>query len=356
MRKIYLDNIRWAVVLLVLVYHVCYMFNGVGIPGGIPDAASIPAFDALACMVYPWFMALLFVVAGMSARYSLQKRTNRQFVKERAVKLLVPSTLGLFVIHWITGYFNIRMSGGLAYMPAALIYPISVISGVGPLWFIQMLFFFSCILVLLRKLDPSDKIWTLCGKITLPVILLLFIPIWGAAQILNMPVLTTYRFGIYFVSFLIGYYIFSHDNVQEKTEKICIPMLCCAVGGAVLYTWHYYGSNFASSECLQSVFTNLYLWIVILAVIGCFKKYCDRETAFTRYMTKASFGIYILHYPILIVACYILHYQLNLPVIWNYILALLADLILTFAAYEGVKRIPVLRYFILGLDAFHRHS
>ena len=41
MRKIYLDNIRWMTVLLVLIYHVCYMFNGVGILGGIPDRKSV---------------------------------------------------------------------------------------------------------------------------------------------------------------------------------------------------------------------------------------------------------------------------------------------------------------------------
>lgn len=351
LRKVYLDNIRWATVLLVLIYHVCYMFNGAGVPGGIPEARNIPAFDALAYIVYPWFMALLFVIAGMSARYSLQKRTGKQFIKERAVKLLVPSTLGLFVIHWITGYLNIKMGGGLAYIPAILIYPISAISGIGPLWFIQMLFLFSCVLVLFRKIDKSDKIWSLCKKVSLPVIFLLFLLIWGAAQILNMPVLTMYRFGIYFISFLIGYFVFSHDNVQEKIEKICMPMLCCSVAGAVLYMRRYYGSNYISPASLQSVVTNLYLWIVILAVIGCSKKYFNRETAFTRYMAKASFGIYVLHYPILIVTCYILQYLLNLPVIWNYIIALIVEIIMSFAAYEVIKRIPVVRYLVLGIKS-----
>lgn len=349
MRKFYLDNIRWTTVLLVLVYHVCYMFNGVGVPGGIPKAANVSAFDTVAYVVYPWFMALLFVVAGMSARYSLQKRTGKQFLKERAVKLLIPSTLGLFVIHWITGYLNIKMGGGLAYIPTALVYPISVISGIGPLWFIQMLFLFSCILILLRRIDQSDQLWTLCGKANLPVILLLFVLIFGSSQILNMPVLTMYRFGIYLVSFLIGYYIFSHDNVQAIIEKMRIPMLCLAVIGAVLYTLYYWGCNYTSPECLQSVITNLYLWIVILAVIGCFKKYFNHETAFTRYMTKSSFGIYILHYPVLIVTCYILHYYFNFPAVLNYVIALLVEFVMTFAMYEGMKRIPILRYFVLGI-------
>ena len=47
MRLHYLDNIRWATVLLVLFYHVCYMFNGVGALGGIAGAKSLACFDAV---------------------------------------------------------------------------------------------------------------------------------------------------------------------------------------------------------------------------------------------------------------------------------------------------------------------
>lgn len=349
MRKDYLDNIRWATVILVLVYHVFYLFNGVGVLGGIPEAASIPVFDRMACIIYPWFMVLLFVIAGMSARYALQKRTEKQFIKERAVKLLIPSTLGLFVIHWITGYLNIKMGGGLEYIPSALIYPISVISGIGPLWFIQMLFLFSCILVLLRNVDKNDRIWTLCQKANLPVIFLLFFLIFGAAQILNMPVLTMYRFGIYFTAFLIGYYVFSHEEVQDSIEKIRIPALCLAVIGTVFYVFRYGGSNYTSSECLQSIITNLYLWMVILAIMGYGKKYFNQETGFTRYMKESSFGMYVLHYPVLLTACYILQYYFDFQAIWNYIIALTAEIIMTVAVCEVIRRVPVLRFLVLGI-------
>ena len=54
--------------------------------------------------VYPWFMLLLFVVAGISARYALEKRTERQFLKERVDKILAPSTLGVLAFGWIGGY------------------------------------------------------------------------------------------------------------------------------------------------------------------------------------------------------------------------------------------------------------
>ena len=34
-RKYYLDNIRWITVVLVVIYHVLYMFNGEGILGTV---------------------------------------------------------------------------------------------------------------------------------------------------------------------------------------------------------------------------------------------------------------------------------------------------------------------------------
>ena len=33
MRKTYIDNIRWITVVLVVIYHVIYMFNGVSLFG-----------------------------------------------------------------------------------------------------------------------------------------------------------------------------------------------------------------------------------------------------------------------------------------------------------------------------------
>lgn len=353
MRKYYLDNIRWATVLLVLIYHVCYLFNNVGVLGGIGSGKNIPAFDAFLYIVYPWFMALLFVIAGTSARYSLEKRSCKRFISERAAKLLVPSTLGLFVYHWITGYLNIKVSGGLSHIPVFLRYPIFAISGIGPLWFIQMLFLFSLLIVLIRRIDKKDKIWSFCGKANSAAVLLLAIPIWGAAQILNMPVLTMYRFGIYCVAFLSGYFVFSHDSVQGSVEKIHIPLLLAAIVLGVLYVLYYFGKNYTSSQCLQSVFTNVYLWIAILAVLGCGKAWANSISRFSQYMTESSFSLYIVHYPVLTAICYLLYYNCNLPVVMNYTIALVTEIIVTVALSELFKRIPVVRYLVLGIKSGH---
>ena len=56
MRKYWLDNIRSVTVLLVVVYHVFYMFNAVGVPGGIGSFFDKQPWDAYCTFVYPWFM------------------------------------------------------------------------------------------------------------------------------------------------------------------------------------------------------------------------------------------------------------------------------------------------------------
>ena len=347
-RKAYLDKIRWVTVLLVALYHVGYLFNGVSVLGGIPDAKHIPAWDGFLYVVYPWFMVLLFLVSGMCARYALERKTTKEFLRERRRRLLVPGTLGLFTLHWTTGLMNIYLSGSMDLMPKALLYPIAVLSGIGPLWFIQLLFVYSLLLVLLRKIDKKDRIWQLGARANGIVICLLFLVIWGAAQILNAPVITVYRFGIYFAAYLLGYYVFSHESVQKAVDKMAIPMGILWVIGAVAYTAHYHGSDYTADACLKSLWTNLYLWIAVLAALGCASRFMNRETPATRYLSRAIFGVYILHYSVMLAIGCLTQKVLGLPVWLCYGLTALG-IPLSLGLYELVRRIPGIRYLVLGI-------
>ena len=348
-RKHYLDNIRWGTVVLVLIYHVFYLYNTVGVPFPVAQDAGIRAFDTFSYIVYPWFMVILFLISGISARYALQKQTNKEFLKKKVTKLLIPSTLGLFVYHWISGYLNVKFGGGLAYIPSFIRYPVFVMAGTGPLWFIQMLFLFSVLLVMLRNMDKEDRIWAFCGKINIVMILLLVFLIWGTAQVLNLPVLSTYRFGIYGTAYLIGYFVFSHDEVQDSIERIHIPMLIAAIILGAAFTVRYFGVSYSSEECLKSLLTNCYLWAAVLAILGCGKSWFNKTSAFASYMTKSSFGFYVVHYLVAQLTCYSVYYYGNFPKAMNYFLALAIELTCTVLIYELLKRIPVIRYLVLGI-------
>lgn len=352
MRKYYIDNLRSSIVLLVIFYHIIYIFNSVGVITNV-DIKGIPQMDIFLYIIYPWFMICLFLLAGVSARYALNTRTNRQYLKERTKKILVPSIAGIFLISWICGlitnqYTNIFFGAG-DKTPVFIKYLIYCLTGIGPLWFAHELFFATLILLLLRKIDKQDKIWNLCSKINFPVLFLLVFAVWGSAQILNTPLIEVYRNGIYIFVFLLGYYVFSHDHIIQLLEKYRLFLLTIAIIFGTGFTVWLWGENYSSSENLKKLITNFYAWFMTLAVIGYAKRFMDKETCFTKYMKKRSFGFYILHYPLLITITYLIDLNFNVPSFAFYFILMIIETIFLPVVYKIISRIPVIRTLILGI-------
>ena len=71
MRKSYIDNLRWVTVVLVVIYHVFYMYNAEGLSGTVGKITDLEVqyYDIYQYIVYPWFMILLFIGSGSSSRY-----------------------------------------------------------------------------------------------------------------------------------------------------------------------------------------------------------------------------------------------------------------------------------------------
>lgn len=353
-RRHYIDNIRWATVLLVILYHVVYNFNSVGVITNL-NMQGIPQLDVLEYFVYPWFMVLLFVAAGMSARYSLAARGGRAFARDRVKRLFVPSIAGIFLLGWIGGWVTSRTTdmflGNGDMIPGIIKYFIYCMAGIGPLWFAHELFLASMILLLIRSIDKKDRLWELGGKANHILILLaLALVVWGSAQILNTPLIEVYRHGIYIVTFLLGYFVFSHEEVTDVLVKHKLWLLAAAVLAGIGYTWYYFGENYASQEVLRSFFTNAYAWLMVLALFGCFKAWCDRENRYTRYLTKRNFGFYVLHYPLLVLISYLVVTYQSLPMFAYYLVILAAEILLLPLLYEIISSIPVIRFLILGIS------
>ena len=175
-RKRYLDNIRWAVVAVVVVYHVFYMYNAEGVLGGLGKITDLDVqyYDLFLYIVYPWLMPVLFLVSGICARLALEKRSDREYFKSRTTKLLVPGTVGLFVFQFIQGWISASLGDGFDGMevPGAVKYLIMALSGQGVLWYIQLLWVLTALLLLIRKLE-KDRLWTRCGRIGVAGITLL---------------------------------------------------------------------------------------------------------------------------------------------------------------------------------------
>lgn len=352
MRKVYLDNIRWITVVLVVVYHVIYMYNGVETAGVIGPFAAVQYQDVYQYLVYPWFMLLLFTVSGMAARFYLERHTDRDFLQARTTKLLVPSTIGLLVFHWILGYYNMALSEAMeqmAVVPKPVLFLIMVLSGTGPLWYIQVLWMLSLLLVLVRKIE-KDRIYEKCRRTNTGILLALTVGIIFSAKILNVPVVVVYRFGIYGAGFFIGYFCLSHDEVMDRLEK-CWPFLtAAAVVLAVFFTTLNFGKPYAEHVVLDTPLCSAYAWVATLAILAFMKKWGGYETGLSQWMSRKSWGLYIFHYlPLAAAAYYLNRYVKGLPVPLVYFLTALAAFLGAYLLNEIISRLPFFRWAVLGI-------
>ena len=67
-------------------------------------------------------------------------------------------------------------------------------------------------------------------------------------------------------------------------------------------------------------------------------------------MTKNNFNMYILHYVVVLLLGYVTVTFLNLPFILNYIVILIGTIIVLPILIEIVKRIPIIRFMVLGIS------
>ena len=234
-------------------------------------------------------------------------------------------------------------------IPGPVLYLILCVSGTGVLWTIQVMWILSMVLLLIRKLEKG-RLSVLTEKAGILTALLLGILIYGSAQILNMPVICVYRFGIYGMAFLTGYYVFTQEKVIKELEKYWLPLLLAAFAAGILYTCVYYGKNYAVEPYVNSPLAVLYGWLMCLAVIGGMKRFADRESRVWQFLKQRSFGLYVFHYLPLSACAYVLYTYANLPGILLYVLTGLAAFAGGLLLYEIVKRIPGVRWCLLGLQ------
>ena len=85
-------------------------------------------------------------------------------------------------------------------------------------------------------------------------------------------------------------------------------------------------------------------------IMGIGSKFLNFKNKFTVYMTKNNFNIYILHYVVVLLLGYVTVTFLNLPFILNYIVILIGTIIALPILIEIVKRIPIIRFMVLGIS------
>jgi fucose 4-O-acetylase-like acetyltransferase len=358
-------------VLLVVNMHACVTYSHVG--GWYLKDPPEPGLGVKIPFLYwqghlqAFFMGLLFFLAGVFAHGACLRRGPAGFVRERLLRLGAPAAFYMLVIQPFIGLVLLRRPGDRAIGELYLRYLSSgrVLSGSGPLWFAVALLIFCLALALKRAVLPGAA----QAERRSP-------PSWGALTALGcLLVVATFAFRLvqpldtdffnlqlgFFAQYIAAFSVGVLAGQHGWLEALASSRVAAGAGWAVLVAgplgmtatlllggltqtgdfqpfkggWHWQAFGLAAWEQLSGVALGL-------GAMALFRRRFNTEGPLATWMARHSFGVYVLHAPILVALALAMHPLPGGPVFKMLLLTVLG-LVLSHAAAALAKRVPGLR-------------
>jgi hypothetical protein len=325
MRRYDLDWLRVLVFALLIFYHVGMLF--------VPWDFHLKNNITYQWMTYPmwfvnqWRLPILFVISGMGTFYALQKRSGKQFILERVVRLYIPLSIGmLFIVPPQVFYerlYKNQFAGNYTDF-----WPSEAFAGVYPegnfswhhLWFLPYLLLFSIALVpFFVYMKNHLNNWltvSLQSLLKRPLGWFVFIlPLYLAEAFVEpyYPVTHTligdwFTVLNYLILFFFGFTlvtakeVFWSGVVAYRRVFLTIGVVSFAV--MLLMVLHFEDSS--TRHFMEAFVKVLNLWSWILALFGFAAKHLNKKSKTLAYANEAVYPFYILHQTVMIIFAFYL--------------------------------------------------
>jgi len=375
-RLSYLDNLRTALVLLVVAHHLALVYGAFA-----PFYYTEPPFtDPLAFVTLgvfvlfnqAWFMGGLFLMAGYFTPGSHDRAGGAGFVKSRLVRLGIPVLAAIFVIEPVArlGFFLMPESlTGISGPPTLAGYPKML--GLGPLWFALMLLIFDLGYALWRRIagEPRPVVEERKGfpgvaaaigaMLALAVVSYLFrmiVPMGREIHLvlpfLNFP--TIAYLPQYLGLFVLGIAASRRDWLSGLTASAgatgaalalaaSVLLFPLAVSGRMFSVAFSQAGEFAGNGHWQSaVYTawdSIMAISMMLALIALFRRAVKGGGRVSRFLASHSYTVYIIHSALLVFICYAMR-GIGLPALAKFALAVIVVIPACYAAAYAIRRLP----------------
>lgn len=357
MRKSFIDNLRWICILILIPYHAAQAWNTWGEPNYIFFEGN-RLISSIIVFFSPYYMPLLFLLAGVSTKYALSKRTYGQYIIERIKRLLIPLLFGtlLFMplMTWLADRFHHDYEGTLLQHYAIFFTKYTDFTGAdggfsfGQFWFLLYLFVISIlavgIIALYKKFGFQER-----SNIPFWLIILLGLPLPLFDQLLSIggKSLVTFTY-----IFMVGYFVFSKDKVIENADRYAwlttVIGVIASAANVYLFIW-----SDERYELLNAIINYIAKWFMLPALIGLGKKLLDRNGKIPRYMSVRSFPFFSFHFIFVVLFQYLASEPLKGRTALLYILPVVSAYICTFICAEICIRVPVL-CFLTGTKHYRK--
>lgn len=360
-RRYDIDVLRSIGVLLLVPFHTFLMFDMspdslVYIKSGV----SVPLFVTFSQIIRQFHMPVLFLLAGMSAWYSLKKRSASKFLGERVKKLLIPLVAGSVILNPFMTYvwcsqkcldFGGTYSLGMHLTSYFTSDPedLSGFSGgfsVAHLWFLLYLFIFSLVVLPFCKILLSQKASAVLKKmadvLSKPLVLLVFIV--PMALLYSTKILGTKNPFVYFFMFFLGFMLMTDDRYTLALNR---DKWVYSVLSVVLITVRLFVSS-SYVTLWYFMFAIAVRIVPVFALLGLANCYWNKNSSLLSRFSKASFPFYIFHFPVDIYSGLLVFTFVHAGVYLQYVLIVSLTFGGTYILYRIVSFIPFVR-FLFGI-------
>jgi peptidoglycan/LPS O-acetylase OafA/YrhL len=314
------DYLRVFVIFLVVVHHAVFAYcsGGEAAHGGSYTNGSAPVVDTVEWhgfnLVVQWndgfFMPLMFLLAGLFVRPSLERKGVGRYLAERALRLGVPLLLGIVTVVPLSYYASYLQAGGSAGFGAFWTHMVT--KGPwpsGPLWFLGALLAFDLAAVAVLARTSLRRVTRALGRLTPGRQFLLFLALAAVAYVpARLALRASFwlaagpfgiqasRIGLYAFFFAAGV-IAGPDRIAAAVGRhwrrwallaALATALMAMAGGAALPEWLDSGAEVAFAAAMAAG---------LLAVAVRFGR---RHRAVGDSLSANAYAIYVLHWPIVL--------------------------------------------------------
>ena len=346
----YIDNLRWITVSLLILFHTSMAYNTWGEENYIFLGPKRPP-AALVTFIAPWFMPLMFLLAGVSAGFSLRKRGYGTFIKERLVRLGIPLIIGILVIcpvlSFIADVTHKGYKGNIFTHYGVFFTRFTDLTGydggftLAHLWFIAVLIVISIITLPIIKLFDGDatgdaaemsdgrkKHWVVIAVLSIISIAAFEVKFAGKPLIMYL--------GVY----LLGYFLFSDEDFVSRLSEFrgIFAAIFVIASLANVFLFIYIGRY----ELLNNICNFSSFVFGLPALVGLGHDYLDFSTGFTRKCAKLSYDFYIIHFPVVVLLQY-MFLKLGVGLIPNFLMTIFIAYPVTFILCFVIEKLKVIR-------------
>lgn len=368
----YLDALR-AIAMLAGVFLHAGLAYSVMFNHGYVAANTTGSYiaDFLLWLVHTFRMPLFFIISGFFTHYLLEKRGTKGFLKNRALRIGLP-----LVVFWPLIMASIFGVIGYAIMSMGLDNPVAKMIkismenpeaaqaqkppiGTVHLWFIYYLIFFCGFTVLAQKfLILSDR---LVDFLVSPVAWLLVFPLLTLPALLTQPmphpapesfIPAFWSFGYYGLFFFAGWVFYRNQGMLDRMHKFWPLMGIVSIGMygiffalqtkepielEVLVAGMQKFPEMTWKHAVTVVATAILSWHLSILSLLAARKYLSAPNRAFRYISDASYWIYIVHVPfVLFFQAYF--YTTEWPILIEFSITSIASLFLGFVTYAILVR------------------